>query len=422
MSALAGLAAAAASVAAGAPTYKYVELHQFGGSTLPEISLSLNDRAEIAWLETDAFGTKRLYVKDPRGGLSNPAVTGLALDGISLGKLSDDRTVTYTIQYPLADPRYQSVMTWKVGSPTLEIAGVPKVPGQSFELTPDRNEAGQLAFWHLGAAFDVRRWTAGTLESNLDSAAWMTETLIAPDGELFFEKRAGPGASSSEIYRGQNPPFTPFVSAADFAGVARVNTPVDLNAAKTLLFTRMGAVYLKAQAGTPIGVSTLGSCADPEISDAGEVLCIAPVNINLRSTASLGSPYTVVAPGAAVAGSTVTALGTVASLNDLGQVAFTAQLANGVVGIYLATPDTCDSDHDGWCDANDVCPSFAETVQRDSDGDGLGDRCDNCPFHANADQADANGDGRGDVCGPCLASGLPRCGTRVKGASDDIFT
>jgi hypothetical protein len=103
-------------------------------------------------------------------------------------------------------------------------------------------------------------------------------------------------------------------------------------------------------------------------------------------------------------------------------VAFTADLADGTAGIYLATPSTCDSDHDGWCDSHDVCPSFAEATQRDTDHDGLGNRCDNCPFHANADQADANGDGRGDVCGPCLSSGFPRCGTRVKGVSDDIFT
>jgi len=68
VSALAGWAVAAASVGAAAPpVYTYVELERFDGSTIPAIELSLNDRGEIAWTETDAFEKERLWVRSPQG-------------------------------------------------------------------------------------------------------------------------------------------------------------------------------------------------------------------------------------------------------------------------------------------------------------------------------------------------------------------
>ena len=418
---------AAASVGAAAPpVYTYVELERFDGSTIPAIELSLNDRGEIAWTEIDAFEKERLWVRSPQGFLWNPAVAGIGvnLTDVSLGKLGDDGTVAYTLKHSPPDPRFQSVVTWRAGSPVLEIASALVGSGESFELAPDRNDAGQLAFWRLAAAaapFGVMRWTTGVLEEDLATGGFMTRTLIAPDGELFFERRSSLLSTSSTIHRGQSSPFAAFVSAADFAGVADVHVPVGLDVAKTLLFRRGANLYFKAQGGTPVFVGTTASCGDPEINDQPQIMCVAASGISLRNLSDL-DPHAAAAPSATIDGTAVEAIGNVASLNDLGQVAFTAQLANGIAGIYLATPNTCDSDGDGWCDVHDVCPTFAEVTQRDTDRDGRGDRCDNCPFHANPDQADSNGDGRGDVCGPCLASGFPRCGTRVKGVGDDVFT
>ena len=428
VSALAALAAAVSSVAAAAPpTYKYVELFQFPQSGIASIELSLNDRAEIAWIYIDPSDKERLHLRSPQGFLWNPATAGVGEDftNISLGKLGNDSTIAYTVKHAAPDPRFHSVLTWKDGSPTVEVATALVGAAESFELAPTRNKAGQLAFWRLGAAYGLMRWTAGVLEEDLASAGYMSRTLMAPDGELFFERRANVLASTSEIYRGQASPFSSFVSAADFGGIGRVHVPVDLNAAKTLLFLRPGTVginvYFKAQGGTPVFVAATATCTDAEINDQSQVMCVASSGISLRNTSDLDT-HTVVAPSFSVNGSTVEAIGSVASLNDQGQVAFVAELANGETGIYLATPDTCDSDQDGWCDSHDLCPNFAEVTQRDSDQDGFGDRCDNCPFHANPDQADSNGDGRGNVCGPCLASAFPRCGTRTKGSGNDIFT
>jgi hypothetical protein len=60
--------------------------------------------------------------------------------------------------------------------------------------------------------------------------------------------------------------------------------------------------------------------------------------------------------------------------------------------------DASDIDDDGVSDADDNCPSTANSNQADGDNDGVGDVCDNCPDDANADQADENNDGIGDVC------------------------
>jgi hypothetical protein len=63
---------------------------------------------------------------------------------------------------------------------------------------------------------------------------------------------------------------------------------------------------------------------------------------------------------------------------------------------------TCctDTDDDGNCDDDDVCPL---DPANDADADGVCGDVDNCPATANADRADADGDGAGDACDPCAS-------------------
>ena len=67
--------------------------------------------------------------------------------------------------------------------------------------------------------------------------------------------------------------------------------------------------------------------------------------------------------------------------------------------------DALDGDNDGVPDGCDNCPQSANPSQDDRDGDGIGDACDNCPSAPNADQHDANGDGVGDAC-DCNDNGI----------------
>jgi hypothetical protein len=62
--------------------------------------------------------------------------------------------------------------------------------------------------------------------------------------------------------------------------------------------------------------------------------------------------------------------------------------------------DDPDSDGDGVCDSEDVCPDGDDTV--DSDGDGAPDDCDICL--AGHDEADHDGDGVPNACDPCQFS------------------
>ena len=68
-----------------------------------------------------------------------------------------------------------------------------------------------------------------------------------------------------------------------------------------------------------------------------------------------------------------------------------------------AMPDgspNVDTDGDGVVDAQDNCPTVANTDQRDWDGDHHGDACDHCPHLASATDPDGDGDGVGDACDP----------------------
>jgi hypothetical protein len=52
--------------------------------------------------------------------------------------------------------------------------------------------------------------------------------------------------------------------------------------------------------------------------------------------------------------------------------------ANGSDGCCAVTCTLVDTDGDGRCDRDDVCPAVADPAQADADGDGLGDACDIC--------------------------------------------
>lgn len=71
-----------------------------------------------------------------------------------------------------------------------------------------------------------------------------------------------------------------------------------------------------------------------------------------------------------------------------------------------------DTDNDGISDANDNCPSVANSDQQNSNANIAGDACDdtdydgvinvkdNCPEDANSNQKDVDGDSLGDICDP----------------------
>ncbi len=90
------------------------------------------------------------------------------------------------------------------------------------------------------------------------------------------------------------------------------------------------------------------------------------------------------------------------------------------LGLLLSAWGPCiciDSDDDGVCDVNDLCPGFDDHVDvdgdgipddcdpslclEDSDGDGICDHLDNCPFTFNPSQADLDQDAAGDECDNC---------------------
>ena len=102
---------------------------------------------------------------------------------------------------------------------------------------------------------------------------------------------------------------------------------------------------------------------------------------------------------------------------------FTTLRQEGLTG-SCTLPDT---DMDGICDAEDICPTMANPMQEDADGDGIGDICDscandpandidtdticgdvdNCPSIANMTQIDGDTDLVGDACDNCPVTSNP---------------
>jgi len=97
-------------------------------------------------------------------------------------------------------------------------------------------------------------------------------------------------------------------------------------------------------------------------------------------------------------------------VNGLRYDAFTAGQAfqfaecRQLVPIRQLLVDVCatkggDTDNDGWCDADDACPSTPNTPF-DADNDQVPDDCDVCPFVWDPAQVDTDQDGFGDACDP----------------------
>jgi hypothetical protein len=93
---------------------------------------------------------------------------------------------------------------------------------------------------------------------------------------------------------------------------------------------------------------------------------------------------------------------------------------------YAPCGATADPDGDGFCGADDICPTVANVEQTDTDGDGAGDPgCDNCPG-PNRDQADSDGDcaapgadrmSCGDICDVCPIDATNGCDVAASGGA-----
>jgi len=110
-----------------------------------------------------------------------------------------------------------------------------------------------------------------------------------------------------------------------------------------------------------------------------------------------------------------------------------------------------DSDNDGVCDADDICPNLDDNligmscddmnpntindiwqtncqcvgVLADSDNDGVDDANDNCPNTPNPNQSDSDGDGVGDSCDPCVSVPFPvgsPCDDGDECTTNDVIT
>jgi hypothetical protein len=422
---IAGLVAARTS-AAQATGYHYVKLWSLDPSALAS-DVAINDDGDLAVAEANSTGQALYSV--PRGGgfklvdYSN-TVFGPATE-LRLRGLSANETVLYGVDYFPTEPLARAIRQWNRSRVPLEVYAVPTGFAPNLDGFPSQNVGGDVSFF-VDFGFDTvvsARLTSAGL-GGLEICGSTSHTEIDPSGIVYYDCAAGTSAASREIHRSIGSGSTVFVDDGTFGEGPEGFLPVSARQAGTLLFARGDGHpfgFYEISTGGPSFVAGFDTF-EVERSATGQMLFV-PLSHPAVEVSASPNP-TVVDTATTIAGSAVIGVGSHASLNDRGQVAFVAALADGSAGVYLAAPDACDTDSDGWCDANDDCPAFADASQIDTDGDGVGDRCDNCPFTANADQADSNGDGRGDACAPCNPPGgpLPICGVRSKGAGTDVLT
>jgi len=419
------------------PTYTFTKVYQFSDSEppffLPEtVALKINDRGDVLVKQETfgQFGLRSLRKSRPaRDVVFEGSGVGRLLDALPLG-VADDARGLYIGFWDFADPRTQSLLVSNGVVDFINIATQLDGQAGSLQALADINAGGDIAYARFtGTQYELNRFQSSTSTTTpLVSCTNMGKPSANDAGTLAFECWTG---SSGTIFRGTAAPFETFVNAASFTpSNAGRNEPFGITSTGSVGFLHTGGstngLFVKG-AGAPVFVGAQGTCTVQNFNEQGLFLCDNGGNsLSIRSEATNPvSPHTILSVGSPLDGSTVNAFMGPSDINRYGQVAFAARLndAFGSVAVYVAAPNACDSDADGWCAVSDNCPLVANPDQRDTDGDGFGDFCDNCPVIANADQADGNVDGRGDACPPCTATGPngPICGTRAVGAGLQTF-
>lgn len=157
----------------------------------------------------------------------------------------------------------------------------------------------------------------------------------------------GASAGYEAVVTNQNSLFTRFSNYAvindsnQVAFIATLNEPDPTTGAQTGIFMRQNNQFPLVVPGTASGYNNFTALS---LANNGTLLFVAQegtqsVGIYLRSTEGVISR--VVGTGDALAGSTALGVTTSATgLNESGQVAFMAKLADGRYGVFLATPAT----------------------------------------------------------------------------------
>jgi hypothetical protein len=414
------LATLAWPASAAVPTYTFVRIWDYNGFGSPSSSdIVLAENGNIAVAEGSSLYTVK------RGLRRILATTSVGVGQFSSflpRELNDDGTLLYRVTYHTDDPRFSGILLATDTAPQALIASWPSTAPGSLDDDPVMNASGTVLYIENdGANRHLKRWQNGSI-TTLATCENLIDPQINDAGTIAFQCET---FSEANIYRGTAAPFPVFVDASSFTPPSPgFNTPYGITQTGDVGFRHLGStngLFVKG-----IGTSQPAGdafCTVRAFNTQGLFLCDQFTSIQVRSTAANPvSPHTLISVGSALAGSTVDELGFAQpDLNDRGQIAFGATLNDGAAGIFLATPTSCDSDTDGWCNDQDNCPAIANGDQRDTDGDGIGDRCDNCAYHANADQLDSNSDGRGDVCGACgLGPNAPICGTQNAPAGTDV--
>jgi hypothetical protein len=414
---------------AAVPTYTFVRIWDYNGfpfppGTFPETTeIVLAENGDIAVSEGE-WGNDTLYT------VKRGVKRVIATSGFGAGQvvefrpreMNDDGTVLSWIQFDFDDPRFSGIL---LSNKTLIASHLSTASGFIVD-DPVMNASGTVLYVHNdGSDQNLKRWVNG-ISTTIATCDTLLHPQINDSGTIAFE--CSPTFSDSVIHRGTAAPFPEFVNAGSFTpSNPGTNQPFGITPAGDVGFQHFGGspqgTFVKG-AGAPVSAGDL-ACDVRAFTAQGLFLCGQSTSIRVRSVAANPvSSHTLISNGSALAGSTVyTLFFGEPDMNDRGQIAFAATLDDGTAGIFLATPTSCDSDTDGWCNEQDNCPALANTDQRDTDGDGVGDRCDNCAYHANTDQLDSNSDGRGNVCGPCgLGPNAPICGTHNVGAGANTFT
>ena len=413
---------AATRASAAVPTYTFVRIWDYNGNGSPgggEIVLAENGNVAVSEgnsLYTVRRGIQRL--------VANTGSSAGEFSAMRPRELNDDGALLYHVYYWFTDPRNTGVLLATDTVPRAEIASHLNSLDGSIQFDPVMNASGTVLFVEFdGTDYHLKRWQNG-VTTTLQTCVSMGSPQLNDAGTIAFTCNSSEGP----IFRGTAPPFPVFVDASSFSPAdPGFNAPYGITPTGDVGLQHFGnsinGTFVKGAAGLAVSAGDV-SCDVKAFNAQALFLCLQSTWLEVRSTATNPiSPHTLISVGSVLAGSTVNDLSfAFPDMNDRGQIAFGARLNDGTAGIFLATPTSCDSDTDGWCNDQDNCPLIANGDQRDTDGDGIGDRCDNCPYHPNPDQVDSNSDGRGDVCGACTGGpSAPICGTHNAPAGTDVL-
>jgi len=371
-----------------------------GGTFNPHFSFGINDAGDVAFWDgvTGGSYSHGIFLATSGGITARVLAPNGTFDGV--GPVCGGLPLNASGQIAFYGTKFMGGLNYQNGI-YLDGAIIAQALNQNYAIGREAlNDSGQVAF------FDGRAMVGGGGGGG----------LIAEVGGPAPGTGGGTFSATANVCGGTF--IAPVINnAGEVAFPANVQNGNTSNG----IFSSVGGVTSKVVLVGDLapGGGTFVSVRSPSINDLGDIAFWASkgsYGVFVESEGTVTPAAVDGEPAPDTGGGTLNMVSSTPDINNLGEIAFPANVSGGTVSqaIFLAIPTAGDHDADGVANASDNCMFDANPTQANADGDAQGDACDpdddndtlidasdNCPTVANLGQENTDGDQWGDACELC---------------------